>query len=99
MRIEKVQCNKLILIFYFSMDNNKVETPEDEREISLNEASLKRPLDVTDVVGGHGPWQFRQWIVFFATSTCNALVLFSVLFLPKQTFCKFEHSGKFNCQN
>lgn len=75
-----------------SMDINKAETPEDEREISLNETSLKRPLDVIDVVGGHGPWQFRQWFIFLGASLCNSMVLFSALFLPSQTFCFYENA-------
>ncbi|XP_055944012.1 organic anion transporter 3-like isoform X2 [Argiope bruennichi] len=40
-----------------------------------------------EFIGGHGPWQYRQWLVYFAASMCSSLYLFSTFPLSAQVYC------------
>ncbi|CAL1284210.1 unnamed protein product [Larinioides sclopetarius] len=47
--------------------------------------SKKRTLP--EFIGGHGPFQYRQWLVYFAASICSSLYLFSTFPLSSQVYC------------
>lgn len=52
-----------------------VERPDSAMQ-RLNIADSKK-RSLPEFIGGHGPWQFRQWLLFFVASICNSLYLFS----------------------
>ncbi|GFR16887.1 uncharacterized protein TNCT_162711 [Trichonephila clavata] len=63
-----------------------VERPDSAMQ-RLNIADSKKRT-LPEFVGGHGPWQFRQWLIFFVASICNSLYLFSTFPLSARVDCK-----------
>ncbi|GIY01580.1 uncharacterized protein CDAR_457121, partial [Caerostris darwini] len=78
-------------------------SPIDERleeDLERSDSTVQR-LNIADAkkrtlpefIGGHGPWQFRQWTVFFLASLCNSLHLFSTFPLSAHNDCCAVLSG------
>ncbi|GBN12929.1 hypothetical protein AVEN_97776-1 [Araneus ventricosus] len=64
---------------------DSLERPESAVQRLTFADSKKRTLP--EFIGGHGPFQYRQWLVYFAASICSSLYLFSTFPLSAQVYC------------
>ncbi|GFT55518.1 uncharacterized protein NPIL_80421, partial [Nephila pilipes] len=71
-----------------------------EEDVERPDSAVQR-LNIVDAkkrtlpefVGGHGPWQFRQWLIFFVASICNSLYLFSTFPLSDRIYCECDSTS------